>query len=482
MSFKLLDAVKPFEGLLPEIEAPFDKVVLDDKIMYTIGAAALYLITSMPLYGVNATKIVDPFYWTRYALASDKGTLLELGLAPVLTSALFWQIMAGSRIVGVNFSASSQRQRFQSLQKLTAIGLGFFYAVLLVLSGYFESVDAFTSETTPSVWRNALIVVQLTAATASTTYLCEILEKGYGFGPGTMALMAVHAATKLSGSIAGIVPSPLAKEPKAEGVLIQLVNNFFKGPFAAVYDAFNRTNEINLTQIYLTLAVGAVILYLSNFRYEISVKSAKVRSMVSTYPIRLLYCGPLPLVFAWTLLYNVFFAAYVVTNTIGEFPLLAKYDTDVLTGRSNVVGGALYLLTPVCGGENVVLNVLRPFVFTLAFVGMATAFSMEWYAMAGSSGKDLARQFKDQEISVVGHRDATVGRELNRLISQASLAGSLILSALVGGAESLGITNGVLSGVSIGLLCGLAILENVVADLQQGGAAGSQFGQVFGGM
>lgn len=483
MSFKLLDAVKPFEALLPEIELPYDNISLDDKVLYTVGACALYLITSLPLYGVKASKIVDPFYWTRFALGSDKGTLLELGLAPVITAALFWQSLAGARLIKVNFSNSIERQRFQSLQKITSVLIGLLYSLGLVLSGYFEPVDSFTKgvDASMSFWSNALIVIQLTFATASITYLCEILEKGYGFGPGIMSLLAVHSATKLSGSIAGIVPSATATELKAEGVLLQLVNNFFKNPFAAVYDAFNRTNEINLTQIYITLAVAGSLLYLSNFRYEISIKSAKVRSMVSTYPVRLFYCGPLPLIFAWTVIYTLFFSAYILTQTIGEIPLLAKYETDLLTNNSNIIGGLLYLISPVCCSNNFILNLIRPFTFTLVIVSLSTVFSMNWYAMAGSSGKDLARQFKDQEITVVGHRDATVSRELNKMISQASIAGAFILSLTVGGVESLGLTNGLLSGVSIGLLCAMAVLETVVSDLQQGGAANSQFGQVFGG-
>lgn len=485
MSFKLLDVVKPFEALLPEVELPYENISLDDKILYTIGACALYLITSLPIYGVTATKIVDPFYWTRFALASDRGTLLELGLVPVITSAVFWQIMAGGRFIKVNFSNSIERQRFQSLQKITAISIGFFYSVALVFSGYFESVDSFikvdsAASSSSSMWLNALIVIQLTFATASTTYICEILEKGYGFGPGVMALMAIHSSAKLSGSIAGIFPTPLSSEQKAEGVLLQLVNNFFKGPFTAVYDAFFRSNEINLLQIYITCIVAGGLLYLSNFRYEVSIKSAKVRSMVSTYPIRLFYCGPLPLMFAWTVLYTMVFAVYVLTQTVGEIPLLAKYEVNQLTNEVNIVGGLFYLIQPICCSNNFILDLIRPITFTLVIVSLSTVFSMNWYTMAGSSGKDLARQFKDQEITVVGHRDATVSRELNKMISQASIVGSFILSLSVGGVESLGLTNGLLSGVSIGLLCAMSILETVVSDLQQSGAANSQFGQVFG--
>ena len=37
----------------------------------------------IPIYGVQSAKSSDPFYWMRVILASNRGTLMELGIEGV---------------------------------------------------------------------------------------------------------------------------------------------------------------------------------------------------------------------------------------------------------------------------------------------------------------------------------------------------------------------------------------------------------------
>ena len=46
----------------------------------------------------------------------NKGTLLELGLLPIITSAFIWQIAAGLRLINVNFKLRIDRELFQTGQ------------------------------------------------------------------------------------------------------------------------------------------------------------------------------------------------------------------------------------------------------------------------------------------------------------------------------------------------------------------------------
>lgn len=43
----------------------------------------------------------DPFYWMRVILASNRGTLMELGISPIVTSGLIMQLLAGAKIIEV---------------------------------------------------------------------------------------------------------------------------------------------------------------------------------------------------------------------------------------------------------------------------------------------------------------------------------------------------------------------------------------------
>lgn len=481
--FRTLDFIKPLSSLIPEVELPYEKVVFDEKIVYTIGAAAIYLLLSLPLSGVNPNKIADPFYWVRLPFASEAGTLLEFGVLPIVTSAFLWQILSGFKFIKVNFTNIYDRQYFQSLQKVFAVLIAIVYASLLAISGYFQPIDAFakTAATTGATfWANTLIVCQLGTATAIICLMVELLEKGYGFGPGVMAFIAANAATKLSGSLFGILSNPATLE--SNGVVIQLFRNIFNKPFTnAIYDVFARSGEANFIQVYLVIGVLGLVSYLHHFRMDVSIKSSKVRSMVSNYPIRLFYCGGLPILFSYSLLYNANILTFSLTKIFGGSPYLASWEIDPFSKKTyELTSGLLYFLSTSNSGCCVYFNILRIVAFTLFVTITSATFGRYWYAMSGSSGKELAKQFKDQDIVVVGHRDATVGKELNKMISSASVIGATLLGAIIGFAESSGLAKGLVAGVVVGVLCSLSLLEQVMSEFQQSGAANSQFSQVFG--
>lgn len=479
-AIKVLDIIKPFAGLIPEIELPYEKIIFDEKIVYTIGAAVIYLLSSIPITGVNTNKIADPFYWLRLPFASEAGTLLEFGVLPIVTSAFLWQILSGLKIVKVNFSNISDRQHFQSLQKVFSVLIAVFYAALLALSGYFQPVDSFTKNSSLSAGASFLIVCQLGTSTAIVTLLVELLEKGYGFGPGVLAFIAANSATKLAGSLFGIMTNPITGE--SNGVLIQFFRNIFnKSVPNAIYTLFTRTDEINFTQVYLTIIVLAIITFLQNFRMDISIKSSKVRSMVSSYPIRFLYCGALPVLFTYSILYNLNIVTFALTKIFGGSKFIAVWQLNALTNKTyNLSCGLLYFFSPSPLNACMIGSFIKYITFTLFVTLSSSIFGRYWFTMSGSSGKDLAKQFKDQDIVVVGHRDVNVARELNKMITSASLIGSTLLGLTIGLAETTTFSQGYAAGIAVGVLSALSLLEQIMTEYQQAGAANSQFAQVFG--
>lgn len=60
----------------------------------------------------------DPFYWIRVILASNRGTLMELGISPIVTSGLIMQLLAGAKIIEVG-DTPKDRALFNGAQKRT---------------------------------------------------------------------------------------------------------------------------------------------------------------------------------------------------------------------------------------------------------------------------------------------------------------------------------------------------------------------------
>merc|ERR550537_2167874 len=100
--FRFLELVRPVMCVLPEVQQPDRKVPFREKVLWTIITLFIFLVCcQIPLYGIKATKSSDPFYWMRVILASNRGTLMELGISPIVPSGLVMQLLAGAKIIEV---------------------------------------------------------------------------------------------------------------------------------------------------------------------------------------------------------------------------------------------------------------------------------------------------------------------------------------------------------------------------------------------
>ncbi|MHA2273027.1 MAG: preprotein translocase subunit SecY, partial [Candidatus Hodarchaeales archaeon] len=73
-----------------EVVKPEREVRFNEKIVWTLLALIIYYVmTVVPVYGVEITEEgTDPFFWLRTIMASQRGTLAELGIGPIVTAGL----------------------------------------------------------------------------------------------------------------------------------------------------------------------------------------------------------------------------------------------------------------------------------------------------------------------------------------------------------------------------------------------------------
>ena len=118
----MLHLVRPFLSFLPEVQSADRKVPFREKVIYTVISLFIFLVCSqLPLYGIHSTTGADPFYWMRVILASNRGTVMELGITPIVTSGLVMQLLAGSKIIEVDNSVREDRALLNGAQKLLGI-------------------------------------------------------------------------------------------------------------------------------------------------------------------------------------------------------------------------------------------------------------------------------------------------------------------------------------------------------------------------
>ena len=94
-----------------------EPVQFREKVLWTAITLFIFLVCcQIPLFGIMSSDSADPFYWIRVILASNRGTLMELGISPIVTSGLIMQLLAGAKIIEVG-DTPKDRALFNGAQK-----------------------------------------------------------------------------------------------------------------------------------------------------------------------------------------------------------------------------------------------------------------------------------------------------------------------------------------------------------------------------
>jgi protein transport protein SEC61 subunit alpha len=103
MGFKILHLLEPAMKLFPNIDKPNRFINNKEKVLYTAITLFIYLVCcQIPIYGVLRSEGSDPFYWMRVILASNRGTLMELGLSPVISAGWILQLLIGTGMISLD--------------------------------------------------------------------------------------------------------------------------------------------------------------------------------------------------------------------------------------------------------------------------------------------------------------------------------------------------------------------------------------------
>ena len=253
---RFIELIRPCLAFLPEVEAPDRKVPFREKVLWTVIVLFVFLVCcQIPLFGVQNQQSADPFYWMRVILASNRGTLMELGISPIVTSGLVMQLLAGSRIIEVNYNVKEDRALFQGAQKLFGILITVGEAIAYVVSGMYGDLGTIGAG-------NALIIIaQLFCAGLIVLTLDELLQKGYGLGSGISLFIATNICENIVWKAFSPTTINTGRGTEFEGAVIALFHLLItrNDKVRALKEAIYRQNLPNLTNLFATIFVFTVL-------------------------------------------------------------------------------------------------------------------------------------------------------------------------------------------------------------------------------
>jgi protein transport protein SEC61 subunit alpha len=417
-------------------------VGINDKVIWTFIGLFIYLICcQIPLYGVYITDGADPLYMLRMMLASNRGSLMELGIQPMITSGMVLQLLAGAKIIQVDNKVDEDRQLFQTAQKIFGLLFTFGEATAYVLSGVYGTVGQLG-------YVNAgLIIAQLTFAGFVVLLLDELLQKGYGLTSGISVFIAANIAETIVWKAFSPITLTHGNDTEFEGAIIAFFHFMItkSNKLEALQKGLYRQTAPNLFNLIATVAVILVVVYFQGFKVELNITSSRQRGYDFPYPIRLFYTSNMPIILQSALISNLFFFSQLMyTNFKGNFLVgwLGTWQDVNMNGQSVPTFGLVYLLTPPQGLLDFIFSPLKT-LFYISFVMITCAiFSKTWIEVSGSGSWDVAKQLMDEGMTIKGYKKDPSGRNIKKYLDHyipiAASFGGLCIGALSVVADLLG--------------------------------------------
>ncbi|MCS7120683.1 MAG: preprotein translocase subunit SecY [Nitrososphaerota archaeon] len=460
MTSKFLNAFRPLIVLVPEVKAPERRVGLTEKILWTALAVIIYLIMSeVPLYGLSGATGEGLIYY-RVIFASTRGTLMELGIGPIVTAGLILQMLAGSGIINVDFSNPEDRSLFTGASKVFSLFFTAFQASAYLLGGFYGTLNQ----------KQAIVIFfQLLFAGLILMLLDEMIQKGWGIGSGISLFILAGVAQRIMLDSFSIIEVGGTEEPvRRYGIISALIQSLVTGG-SLQHLVLSPSGYPSIVGLLTTVGIFLFVIYAQGIRVELPIAHASFRGFRGRYPISLLYVSNLPVIFASALFGNIYVWSQLLwshfrdsewaplINVLGKFTIK---DGDLIPTD----GLAYYVTAPTRGFLEVIENPLRYIVYAIFLIAFCILFSYIWLQVGGIDPRTIAKQLVDSGMQIPGFRrsDRTVEVVLKRYIPTVTILGGLIVGLLAALADFFGAF-----GTGTGILLSVGIVYQIYQQLMR---------------
>jgi preprotein translocase SecY subunit len=446
---KVVEKAEPY---LVQVPKPKKKLSLQTRLLWCGLALLIYQIMGQtPLFGASAPEF-DFLQFARVIFASQQGTLVELGIGPIVTAGLLMQLLKGSEILKFDFTKPDERGVFQTATKLVT------YIVIIVESIVYAIAVYGPGISNPTVLY--VIIGQLISASIIIMFLDELIQKGWGLGSGISLFIMAGVAQQIMWSIFSPLP---AGDGGMIGVAPYVAQSIMQGD---LINTFFRSNQLpSIFGLFITAGILLILVYTQAIKVEIPIVSTKYRGFSATYPIKLMYVSNIPVILASALTANAIFIGQMLWANVNPrnnnplFNILAQFDP---TAPSTPIGGIVYYITPPRGLDAAAVDPLRAVAYVFFMIGIVIVFGRLWVELGGLSPKSAAKSLLDADVQIPGFRKSNQPVEslLAKYIPSVTIIGSAILGALAGVSDVLGVF-----GSGIGILLMVDILINYYQQL-----------------
>jgi len=412
----------------PEVKGPTQKrLSFKDKLKWTGTILVLFFVLGLvPLFGLGENAL-QQFEFLSIILGASFGSIISLGIGPIVTASIVLQLLSGTGIIGLDLTTTEGRMQFQSIQKLLAIGFTFFEAIIYVMMGGLAPSAALQGTSAYFMFQ-VILIAQLFIGGILILFMDEVISK-WGFGSGVSLFIAAGVSQQVFIRAFNFLPSPTNPDIAA-GAIPALFQSLGSGDVT--------TALLQVAAIVSTLLVFAICVYGQSMKVEIPLSFGRVRGHSMRWPLNFFYTSNIPVILVAALLANIQLLATLFASW--GYPILGTFN-----GSVPVSGLVSWVYAPdvvrsLITGSFTWINVIQMFVYSSIMMIGSMIFSIFWVQTANMDAASQAKQIMSSGLQIPGFRrdQRVLERILARYIWPLTVVGGLAVGLLAALADLTG--------------------------------------------
>lgn len=480
-----LHGLKPIIGRMPTVKKPDGHVHFRTKMTWTLSILIVYFaMTNVAIYGLGSDTI-DLFSQYRAILAGASGSLMHLGIGPIVTGSIIMQLFTGAKIINLDLQDAGDKEIYQGTQKVLVLVMIIVESVPQVF-GFLEPSSSIVDEV-GLTWARMTIITQLAIGSYLVFLMDESVSK-WGIGSGISLFIAAGVSQAIFTGTLNWEPAPGGGSEVPSGtipmVLWYLKNSSTADLSNGGYEAMLLAPPNPIVAVLGTLIVFFIVVYVESSRLELPLAHGKVRGARGRYPIRLIYASNIPVILMAALLANVNMFALLFWShpgmstwpVVGHNWRLGAFD---VTDGSNPVPtmGLAYYVNRLAGLQDWLLPLISPEKYgqylgghepwqvvahMIIYMGImilgSIVFAKFWIETTNMGASSVAKQIQGSGMQIPGFRrdPKIVEKVLERYIPTVTVFSGAMVGFLAAGADMVG-TVGQSSGTGVLLTVGIMI-------------------------
>jgi preprotein translocase subunit SecY len=437
-------------AVFPEVKGPTQKrLPFKEKLKWTLVILVIFFVMGLiPLFGLGENAL-QQFEFLSIILGASFGSILSLGIGPIVTASIVLQLLNGTGIIKMDVTSPQGRQRFQGVQKLLAIFFIVFEAIVYVMMGGLAPASAYIGTILYSQLQ-ALLIVQLILGGILIMYMDEVISK-WGFGSGISLFIAAGVSQQVFIRAFNFLPSPTNPEIAA-GAIPSLFQFLSLGDVTGA--------SLQIAALVSTIVVFAICVYGQSMKVEIPLSFGRIRGYSMRWPLNFFYTSNIPVILVAALMANIQLFATLLDKW--GHPLLGTFS-----GSTPVSGIVFWISSPnvlrlLITGSFSWVNLVQALIYILLMVGGAIIFSIFWMQTANMDAASQARQIMSSGLQIPGFRRDE--RVLERILSRYIWPLTVVGGASVGLLAALADLTGALSR-GTGILLAVMIIYKLYEEI-----------------